>query len=330
MDISLLTEKVNKESFLIEKWIQRWGKSISQVVLDGKCDFFCLTDVEGLIGYRIEYGCAVIFGDPICAIEDAPRLALAFQSYCQERNMNFVYLISSEEFAKWAINNLCEVMIQVGDELIFDPQSDFKDGHKGYKLRNKENHARKIGLSVEEYVSTDYEIEQEIEQAASAWLKARRGPQISLGPLSFFENRKDKRYFYIKDAERIIGAAMLSRIEMCQGWLLKFLVTVPKAPRGASELLMISILDHLRKENCHFLTYGMVPAKYLGEMKGLGKVSSWLAHTVFILAKWFFNLSQRKQYWQKFRPKTEPVYLLIHKKLGLQEIRAIMKVLTIS
>ena len=68
---------------------------------------------------------------------------------------------------------------------------------------------------------------------------------------------------------------------------------------------MISILETLRTENCHFVTYGMVPKKHLGEISGLGKVSAWITRTAFKVIKWMFRLEQRKTYWQKFRPRTE-------------------------
>ena len=61
-----------------------------------------------------------------------------------------------------------------------------------------------------------------------------------------------------------MGIALLSKLESQCGWFLKYLISIPEAPRGTSELMMMSILEILRNENCRFLTYGMVPAKQSG------------------------------------------------------------------
>lgn len=94
---------------------------------------------------------------------------------------------------------------------------------------------------------------------------------------------------------------------------------------------MISILEVLRNENCRFLTYGMVPAKSLGEIVGLDKFSTYMAKFCFKLTKWIFHLDSLKMFWQKFHPKTERAFVMFSKQnLGLQEIRALMKSIKID
>ena len=94
---------------------------------------------------------------------------------------------------------------------------------------------------------------------------------------------------------------------------------------------MTSILEALRNKGCHFLTYGMIPASQLGEIIGINKFTAWIARCTFKIIKWIFKLNQRKLYWKKFHPKTEPSYLLFSKShLGWQEIRSILNALKIK
>lgn len=331
MTQSCMTTSLCKEKNSIETWIHRWGSSASEAILDSPCHIFRTNDIDGFIGYCVESQCAIIYGDPICAPEEIPRLVEAFHRYCKENNLNMICIIASESFAKWAIQHLSNVMIEIGEEIIFNPRNDPTEGSKGHKLRHKVNHVLHLGLKVHEYTTNDPKLESAIQEMGDAWRKTRRGPQIYLGNLKFFEKRVGRRWFYVKDGDRILGAALLSKLEARKGWLLKFLIALPKAPAGTSELLMTSVLETLRGENCNFLTYGMVPAEHLGEIIGLGKWSSWLARTVFKMTKWIFKLNQRKMYWKKFHPKTEPTYILFSKQeVGLKEIRAIMKSLKID
>lgn len=317
---------------LIENMIHRWGGPISEAIFDSPCHFFHDQDIEGFIGYRLIADCAVIYGDPVCPFEDKGKLAESFQKFCNEKKINVIYISASEKFAKWAISHTSKVSIEVGEEIAFDPFIDPKEGPKAARLRNRINHALSLGLSVHEYLEHDESIEKSIQNVGVAWLKGRRGPQIHLGEINFFANRNAKRWFYVKDKDQdFIGMALLSRLEAYQGWLLKFLIIVPEAPRGTSELLLTSILEVLHKEECHFMTYGMVPAEDLGEIKGLSKFSAWVCRVVFKMARWLFHLEQRKLYWEKFRPNTEKSYLLFsNPHIGFKEIKALMNALKVS
>jgi lysylphosphatidylglycerol synthetase-like protein (DUF2156 family) len=325
-----MTENLINERLLIESWIHQWGGFAAEFVLEPSTFIFRAPNIDGLVVYRIESDCAIAFGDPICAMGDVNQLAQAFHDYCRERNMNIIHIIASEQFAKWAIINLCNILIEVGEELVFNPQNDPTKGHRSYKLRNYIHHAQHLGLTVHEYLPYDVNLENSIDQVGVAWLKGRRGPQIYLGNLNFFEHRKNKRWFYVQYQEKIIAVALLSELKN-ESWLLKYVISVPDSPRGTTELLVDSIFQKLRCENYSFLTYGVVPAERLGEIVGLSKFSSWMARFVFRIIKRVFQVDSRKTYWQKFHPKTAPSYVLFsHSKIGLKEIRAMTKALNMQ
>lgn len=325
------TSTFRSEKNILEKWIHRWGCSASEAILDADCSIFRAPDINGFIGYHQTLGCAIVYGDPICAAEDTYRLAEAFHAYCREKNLNIIYMIASKSFAHWAIQHLCKVMIEVGEELIFDPKFDPTKGHSGYRIRNKLNHIEHLGLECHEYLSEDASIEKAIQEVGQSWQSSRKGPQIYLGHLDFFKNRENRRWFYIKNKEKIVATALLSRLDASKGWLLKFLITTPRSPRGTSEALMMYIIKTLSQENCPFITLGMVPADHLGEVVGLNKFMTWFAGAFFKIAKWFFRLNRRKEYWLKFRPISQPAYILFsHHQVSVNEIRALMQALKIE
>lgn len=331
MTHTLENEVTQIERDQVENWVHRWGNSASEAILEPGCLIFNVSHIEGLIGYRLVSGYAVIFGDPVCAIHDKPVLAEAFHTYCNEKNWNIIYLIASENFAKWAIQNFCKVLIEAGEELIFNPQEDATKGSKASKLRNSIHHAQHLGFKVCEYITQDANLEQAMQQVGKEWLRARKGPQIHLGDLTFFGDREQKRWFYVKDGDRLLAMALLSRLKAYQGWLLKYFLTTPDSPRGTSELLMKSILDTLREENCRYVSLGMIPAENLGEIIGLNGFYTWFARFAFQLTKKIFRLNNRKNYWQKFNPKSERSYILFsNPHVGLKELKAVMKALHTS
>lgn len=322
---------VQKGQLPIDKMISRWGCQFSEPILDFECEYFTIPEIEGFIGYRTFPGWAVVFGDPICAAENQYTLAQAFQKECQDKKVRVAYLIVSEKFSTWAIDNICSVRFEVGEDVIFNPQDDPCTGPKRWRLRNTISHPQHLGVTVEEYLTQDKKIEDAILQVGKTWVESRKGPQIHIGNLDFFTHRNNKRWFYVKHNNACIGMALLSRLEAHKGWFLKYMMTTPSAPRGSSELLMISILEQLKKENCHYLTYGMVPKSHLGEVKGLGPITTWLAKTAYLMINWYFRLENRRAYWNKFRPTTERLYILLdNAKFGLGEIYTILNALNIE
>ena len=72
--------------------VRKWGDVSTDGLLDAKCQIFTDPHIEGLIGYRIEGGNAVVFGDPVCATDNKSRLAKAFQQFCRDQKIGVVYL----------------------------------------------------------------------------------------------------------------------------------------------------------------------------------------------------------------------------------------------
>lgn len=327
MNSCLSQEECNpQEKQLMNEWMHRWGRANSEAAIDLKFDFFRVPEVEGYIAYCVKVNCANVIGDPVCAPDDQSKLATAFQRYCKEKGWRYLYVITSERFAKWAIKNTCKVLMEIGEELVFNPMKNAMDGPDSRKLRNKIHHAQSLGMEVHEYISDNSKIKQAIQNVGSKWLEGRHGPQIYLGNLDFFSDPIGKRWLYVEHENEVIGMAMLSRLEAQQGWLLKFLLIVPDAPRGTSELLMMSILEQLRDEDCQFLTYGTIPKERLGEIIGLNKFSVWILTHVFSRMKWLFKLNNRKDYWKQFYPETQPTYLLFKgPNVGIREVYSLIK-----
>ena len=68
---------------------------------------FSTPEITGVIGYRLSYGCAVVLGEPICSPSDVVILTKAFHQFMDKQDMPVIYLIVSQDFAQWAIGNVC-------------------------------------------------------------------------------------------------------------------------------------------------------------------------------------------------------------------------------
>lgn len=315
----------------IAEHVRKYGGSASITLLDPSCKIFSIPDIHGVVGYRVESGCAVVFGDPLCEPQDTPHLARAFHHYCENNNWRVVYVTASQTFSKWAINNTCSSLIEAGEELVLDPHHNPRSGIKGRGLRNKVNNSLRAGIIIKEYLGGNEQLERQLEEVGESWLQARHGLQIYLTDVQLFTERLGKRWFYAEHCGRVVGVLLLNELQARKGWVLHLLMLIPEAPLGTSEQLVVSTLEKLEKEKCHFLTFGIVQAEKLGEIIGLNPLSSWIARMAFVCLKRLFGLDKRRRYWRKFKPTQEHSYLLFSKpRIGLREISSIMRALNVK
>jgi len=303
--------------------VRRFGGATTDAVLDPVMQIFTEPGIYGFISYRINKKCAIVFGDPICAANDKIVLSTAFHLSMEKQGKSIVYIATSEEYARWAIQHTCQALVSFGEELILNPSSNPRErsGTRGSLVRRKVKKAVREGVKIDEYLPKDPIIELGIEQVGATWLQGRKGLQLHISNVYLFDNRLGKRWFYAKQGDRIVGVITLNQLQAHNGWLLNHLMVVPNAPKGTSELLVISALETLAKEECKFVTVGIVAATELGEIIGLGKFSTWIARKGFMIAKKIVQLDGLNTFWGKFHPESKPLYILFSKnRIGLSEL----------
>lgn len=325
------TENLTTNSLNISKMIKNWGGSSSITLLDPTCEIFQTPQIEGVIGYKEVSGCIIVFGDPICAPHDRDELIRIFHQFFDEQKKAIIYTTASQEFAKWAINNVCGGLIEFGEELFLDPYHLPEHGSNSRLIHKKMRHALSEGTEFKEYSEENPSLEKSIDDAAKAWLDSRKGPQIYLAHVDLFANKIGKRWFYAEKDNKIVGILLLNRLDARDGWGLHLLMQTPDAPNGTSELLVLNVAEKLKKEGCHYLTFGSATGDYLGEIQGLGNLSSWMARKGFQLTKKIFKLDGRRKYWLKFEPQKEPSYVLFsNPNIGIKEIVSLMRALNVT
>lgn len=324
-------ETAEMEKLEIVRLVRRFGGSNADAVLDPTMQVFRYPGIDGFIGYRLIRGCAIVYGDPICPLGEKERLAAHFLEFAKSLRKEVVYIVVSKEFAFSSIQRTSEALIEFGKELIFNPPSDPKKhtGDRGSLVRRKVKQALKEGASVHEYMGNDSQIEHQIEEVGSLWLKSRRGPQLHISNVYLFQNRLGKRWFYAKKEDKVIGVITLNQLESEKGWLINHLMVLPEAPNGTSEFLVATVLEILEKEGCPFATLGSVPAFELGEIVGINKFSILFARSVFKTAKKIVHIEGLSLFWGKFLPNERPSYLLFsRKRIRLKEVYSLMRALS--
>ncbi len=314
--------------------VRRYGGSVSTALLDPSCDLFRAQAIEGAIGFRSRFGCAVSIGDPVCAEDDKPRLARAFSEHCRARRLHTAYAVAGPSFAHWAADHgygaLC-----FGEELSFDPRRDPAAGAPGRELRKKLFRAGREGIEVIEYRplrGRDPGAEREMEAVARSWLDARSGPQVYVVPVRLFAHLEGRRLFYALHRGRVVGVLSTVRLEARGGYLFDHHLVLPDAPIGTSESLIAEALRTFGGEGCGWATFGPAPANELGEILGLSQRQARLARSVFRKLGQTFHFESRNRYRRKFQvASSQSSYLLVSPpRFGPREIGGLVNAFNAS
>lgn len=317
----------------ILKWIRKWGQANSDAVLDACCLHYHDPLIEGLIGYKLEKNCAVVYGDPICSQENWGALTQSFHTWCEHQGFSVVYLMASPHFSEWAALSFHPISIQYGEEVFLNPQNDprKKTGTHASLVRRKVRHAEKEGITFFEYKGEDFKIEEQMEKVGKEWLASRTGPQVYISHLHLFSHRYGKRWFYAMQEGVIVGTLVIHQLEEKNGWHFNHLMTLPNSPSGIPEFLVVHGLETVAKEGSTYASFGVAPAKSLGEIEGLSPLTASIARTGYAFCHRFFHLDGFDTFWGKFDPERRPSYLLFHTKMiGIKELIALKRALNVS
>lgn len=312
--------------------LRRYGNDTTDAVLDPASRYFVDPEIEGFLGYRLDGKQVVVYGDPVCAPENTQRLAEAFSRYCTENGYLTIYAIVSQQFEKWAVKHLVAISFVFGHRLWINPQHNPMDntGRHGSLTRRKVKHAIKEGTEVSEYTGVNAALEESIELVGTEWLKGRRGPQVHISNVHLFEDRPGKRWFYAHKDGKVVGVVQLNQLQLRKGWLLNHLMITSDCSHGTPELLVTRALQAVAKEGCEYVTFGACPATKIDSIEGLNPVLASLARFGYQIARKVFHLDGFGEFWSKFEPQSEPIYLLFERGgISYKGIRSLLRALNV-
>ncbi|MES2121844.1 MAG: phosphatidylglycerol lysyltransferase domain-containing protein [Chlamydiota bacterium] len=309
--------------------VRKWAEVNTDGILDKTTQIFSVPHIEGLVGYRIELGNAVVYGDPVCSPTDKVSLAKEFANYCQSKKLKPIYIIVSEEFAHLAGEFLSFSLIEFGKKFVLNPLKHCDSPTT--LLRKKVRQSTKHGVEICEHTCSDPLLEEEMGELAAAWVNARKGIQIYLAEPTIFDDRVGKRWFYAKREGKVIGFVVLNRLFSRDGWLLNNVMVAKNSPSGVSEHLVFAAMQALQKEECPYVLIGPVPAKDLGKITGIGKTIASITRWVYKGVKKTCHLDGHEIFWDKFQPELGSSYLLFPRnKFRPTSIFALLRALNIS
>lgn len=282
----------------------------------GSCLWIC-RETEGAVAYN-EYGKVwLVPGDPLASVEKLAQVSDCFLQKARAEGRVVGFMPATEQFARQS-SGLGLRAIRIGSAPYFDLATWAPRGDRAKKARAGVNQARRAGVYVNEVMKVDEQLIRETTCLCKSWLTTRRSAirfewLFSVDP---FQHQEKKKYFTARDANgRLVGFLAASPIPARHGWYLEDVLRSKNAPNGTTDLLVVEVLDSLKRSGAKLATLGTAlrategvadPDVYVSPM--LSK-AAWLVGGCFSV---FYNFDGVRHFKAKFAPSWwESEYVLI-------------------
>lgn len=225
--------------------------------------------VDGVIPYGVVRDVIVMNGDPVCASEDFPILLEEFKQFCHKTAHKLFILNATDAFIE-EYKRQGFGYVKCGEEARFNLQEYEISGKKGQKMRMNINHAKKAGVTVEEYKILEKknpEIEKELNRISEEWLEGKKTSllQFVLGTVGL-DNPMDKRYFYARNKDgKIVAFIVFVPFMGLDGYMADVTRHGKDAPGGVMEYIIYEAFQVFKEEGIKYGSLGIAPLAGLDE-----------------------------------------------------------------
>jgi lysylphosphatidylglycerol synthetase-like protein (DUF2156 family) len=300
------------------RFYQRYGYNEHALVgIGAGVRFWSCLESEGAVAYN-EFGKVwLVPGDPLASIENLAHVANCFLRKARAHRRTVAFMPASQQFAKHS-SRLGLRAVKIGSAPYFDLATWAPRGDRAKKARAGVNQARRAGVRVTKVVEVDERLVRETACLRKSWLTTRRSA-IKFGWLfsvDLFQHKERKKYFTARDATgKLVGFLAASPIPARNGWYLEDVLRRPDAPKGTADLLIVEVLDLLRRDGAKLATLGTAPMA-LEVSADPGVQSSVALSKVVRLAagcfSLFYNFDGVRHFKAKFAPSWwESEYILV-------------------
>jgi len=272
---------------------------------------------DGAVAY-IEFGKVwLVPGDPLASVEQLATVSNSFLKKARAEGRVVGFVPATQQFAKHC-SGLGLRAVKIGSAPYFDLATWAPRGDRAKKARAGVNQARRAGVHVTEIVDVDERLVRETACLCKSWLTTRRSAIRFewLFTVDLFQHKEKKKYFTARDsAGRLVGFLAASPIPARDGWYLEDVLRSKDAPNGTTDLLVVEVLDSLKRDGARLATLGTTLLATDGAADPdvhISRVISKLAWSIAGCFSIFYNFDGVRRFKSKFAPSWwESEYVLM-------------------
>jgi len=271
------------------------------------------------VPYRSVGGVDAVIGEPLAP---EPQLAEVTREFLEARRAagrRVIGFCASEAFARAAVE-AGAAAAQITAEPELDPATYEPVGGSSKKLRAYARRMRRAGVQVVALPAGAGRVPAEFCAPADALIErwkrravSRAGHILEVEP---WRLAREKRYFAVfdpKSADRMWSLLIAHPVYALEGWHLCHLVRDPEAPKGVTELAVLSAIEQLGDEGVRYATFGPYAVPRAGEFLGFRPLAERGVRRLYRFAATTGGYGSSVEFYRKVQSGPwRPRYLVIH------------------
>ncbi|KAG4274868.1 hypothetical protein FPRO04_08876 [Fusarium proliferatum] len=309
---------------------QSYAQTSHMGILDPAYKVFVSKKGYGSLIYKLHARTVVVAGDPLCSEFHRQALFSELRRYRWARGLSLAFVGISEEFAKYAHQQGWATM-HFGHEAVLNPLTNKvlrKQAGKRIISQNKQLlDPKRGGVTVNFYSpavnETDPELERQLQHLYDDWREDRNrkhgdGSQAFVTVYDLFSLPESTIFLYTSDRDgKINGLATLRELGAERGYHLDPCIASQDAPRGISDLLVVTAMEMLKASDVGYMSLGIEPLDEVQEVTGSSKLVSRLWKDGYNQMIQSVPVTGKAAYFKKFCPDeslTSKLYICIPSK----------------
>ncbi|UNI18455.1 hypothetical protein JDV02_004723 [Purpureocillium takamizusanense] len=295
---------------------QQYSQTAHMGVLDPEYQTFTSRNGYGAVVYTVRDGTLVVSGDPLAAPEHFGPLLDELARFRKKKHLKIAFMGVSETFAMYAQKRRW-IPLKVGRERVLNPITNKILSNQGAgkrmlgqnrRLLDPERGAISIGVYAPGIHGVDQAMEVELQIIYDQWraernCKKEKDLQTFVTVYDLFCRRNVTFFLYTSDRDgRVNGFAALRNVGARSGFHLDPCIASPTAPRGITDLLIVTAMRLLREAGVSYMCLGHEPLLDLGDMPNQDGIKARVARDMFHRVVDSAQLGGKRTYNDKFHP----------------------------
>ncbi|MFA6469820.1 MAG: DUF2156 domain-containing protein [Bacteroidota bacterium] len=293
--------------------VMRYGwNTMAYQILNPGISLWFSQQHEAVVGYVQTRTHCIVAGSPVAAKNDMEGVVLEFYQHISAQKKKVCFFGAQERIATILANHAPISSILLGAQPVWSPQGWLDTLHTKSSLRAQVQRANNKSVSAELWDPISVP-KAELYRCLNEWIASRRLPPMHFLVEPDTLNRLEDRIVIIARRNgRVTGFCIASPIPLRNGWLIEQIVRGNDAPNGTAELLLETMVLHLRSLNAEIITLGLSPLSQ--QYSSSFEQPMWLKSLLQIIRYYgrsFYNFKGLDAFKSKFHPaEWEPVYAI--------------------
>ena len=326
---------------------KQYSQTSHMGILDPSYQLFYSRHHYGSLLYKIRQNTAIVTGDPLGPFYRWRPLLFEFFQFCKSCNLHTAFMGVSDKFAQLS-ESLGWVSVQISSECVLNPMNNDVLRKKSGKRMISQNRQlldpKRGGMKIRIYnpaaTGIDAKLEAQLQKLYDDWREERNArandnAQAFVTVYDLFSCPNLTMFLYTCGPEGYPnGFATLRVLGVERGFHLDPCIASPGAPRGLTDLLIITATQILEQAGISYLALGIMPTLDISSAPHQPHVQSWLWKQGYQRILKALPVSGKLTYFNKFHPDetlSSKLFVCIPcKGLAIRESLALMKLANID